>query len=247
MIRIRNTAAHGVLRILALFFAAATGVAAQTVASAAPAEHSASDVVMLALQALNPRTEHGQHVREGLAGNSDPELNVEKHLLEIQMNIVRQTAKFGPVLLLAPDETTKSAVYQRCQEFQICELLRTDGVRMKVVPHDGVWIRDFGPQIDSIEDSAHVVHWRYFDIRADQAKREKFQELETARLKLIETRQLEDQPDDFSQESTPGAHKAVVSAIDDKIYLLREYSQILSEASLQRPNDENSAFDIADA
>jgi hypothetical protein len=92
-----------------------------------------------------------------------------------------------------------------------------------------------------------VVHWRYFDIRAEEAKREKFQELETARLKLIETRQQEDQPGDFSQESTPDAHKAVASAIDDKIYLLREYSRILSEASLQRPNDKNSAFDIADA
>lgn len=231
--------------LLFLFFLFAPHSLAQT--ASAPAQHPASDVVMVSLEPLDPRAEHSRHVTEGLVGNSDQTLDKEKHLLDIQMNIVRETAKFGPVLLLAPDETTKSAVYQRCQEFQICELLRTDGVRMKVVPHDGVWIRDFGPQIDSIEDSAHVVHWRYFDIRADQAKREKFQELETARLKLIETRQQEDQPDDFSQESTPGAHKAVVSAIDDKIYLLREYSQILSEASMQRPNDENSAFDIADA
>jgi agmatine/peptidylarginine deiminase len=202
---------------------------------------------MLSLEALNPRVEHSRHVREGLVGNSDPELNVEKHLLEVQMSIVRETAKFGPVLLLAPDETTKTAVYQRCKEFQICELFRTDQVRMKVVSHDGVWIRDFGPQIEAIEDSAYVVHWRYFDIRKEEAKREKLQELETARLKLLETRQQEDQPDDFSQESTPEAHNAAVSAIDARIYLLREYSQILSEASPQRFNDENSAYDIADA
>ena len=247
MIRIRNTAAHGVLRILALFFAAATGVAAQTVASAAPAEHSASDVVMLALQALNPRTEHGQHVREGLAGNSDPELNVEKHLLEFQMNIVRETAKFGPVLLLAPDETTKSAVYQRCAEFQICELLKSDRVRMRVVPHDGAWIRDFGPQIEAAGDSANVVHWRYFDVRKEEAKQEKLEEMETARLKLLEARQREDQPDEFSQESTPEAHKAAVSAIDAKIYILREYSELLNETSPQRSGDESSAYDIADA
>jgi hypothetical protein len=64
---------------------------------------------------------------------------------------------------------------------------------------------------------------------------------------LLETRQQEDQPDDFSQESTPEAHNAAVSAIDARIYLLREYSQILSEASPQRFNDENSAYDIADA
>jgi agmatine/peptidylarginine deiminase len=231
--------------LLFLFILPAASSGAQT--APAPGQNSASDVVMLSLGALDPRAEHSRHVREGLLGNADAELNKEKHLLEIQMNIVRETAKFGPVLLLAPNEITKSAVYQRCTEFQICELFRTDRVRMKVVPHDGLWIRDFGPQIEAIGDSAKVVHWRYFDIRKEEAKREKFEELETARLKLLETRQQVDQPDDFSQESTPEAHKAVVSAIDAKIYLLREYSQILSEASVQRSNDENSAFDIADA
>jgi agmatine/peptidylarginine deiminase len=213
----------------------------------APAQNSAGDVVMLSLQALNARVEHGRHVRAGLLGNDDPELIKEKRLLEIQMNIVRKTAKFGPVLLLAPDETTKDAVHQRCQEFQICELLQNDRVRIRVVSHDGLWIRDFGPQIEAIGNSAYVVHWRYFDIRKEEAKREKFQELETARLKLLEARQEEDQPDDFSQESTPEAHKAAIAAIDAKSYVLKEYSQILSEASVQRSNDEDSAFDIADA
>jgi agmatine/peptidylarginine deiminase len=246
MIKSKNRTGSSCFPILLfLFLLPAAGSRAQT--APAPAQYQASDVVMVSLEALGPRVEHRRHVREGLVGNSDPELNVEKHLLEIQMNIVRETAKFGPVLLLAPDETTKSAVYQRCEEFQICELFRTDRVRMKVVPHDGAWIRDFGPQIEAIGDSAYVVHWRYFDIRAEEGKRATLQELETARLKLLETRQQEDQPDDFSQESTPDAHKAVVSAIDDKIYLLREYSQIVSEASPQRFNDDNSAVDIADA
>ncbi|MGA2809783.1 MAG: agmatine deiminase family protein [Candidatus Acidiferrum sp.] len=202
---------------------------------------------MLSLAALNPRVEHGQHVRNGLVDYSDRELDKEKHLLEIQMNIVRETANFGPVLLLAPDESTKSAVVLRCREFQICELLQSDRVRVKVVPHDGAWIRDFGPQIEAIGDSAYVVHWRYFDIRKEDAKREKLQELEVARLKLLETRQQEDQPDEFSEEATPDAHRNILSAIDAKIYLLREYSQILSEASPQRFGDENSAFDMADA
>src|SRR5271170_3663885 len=90
----------------------------------APTQNSAGDVVMLSLQALNVRVEHGRHVRAGLLGNDDPELIKEKHLLEIQMNIVRKTAKFGPVMLLAPDETTKDALHQRCKEFQICDLLQ---------------------------------------------------------------------------------------------------------------------------
>ena len=231
--------------LLFLFLLATADSRAQTVP--APVQHPASDVVMVSLEALNPRVEHSQHVRNGLVGHSDPALNVEKRLLEIQMNIVRETAKFGPVLLLAPDESTQSAVYQRCKEFQICELFRTDRLRVKVVPHDGLWIRDFGPQIEAIGDSAYVVHWRYFDIRKEEAKREKLQELETARLKLLEARQQEDQPDEFSQESTPDNHKAVVSSIDARIYLLKEYSQLLSETSPQRFNDESSAFDIADA
>jgi hypothetical protein len=230
---------------LLLFLRPPASSRAQT--APAPVQNSAGDVVMLSLQALNARVEHGRHVRAGLLGNDDPELIKEKHLLEVQMNIVRKTAKFGPVLLLAPDETTKDAVHQRCKEFQICELLQSDRVRIKIVSHDGLWIRDFGPQIEAIGNSAYVVHWRYFDIRKEEAKREKFQELETARLKLLEARQEEDQPDDFSQESTPEAHKAAIAAIDAKSYLLKEYSQILSEASVQRSNDEDSAFDIADA
>ena len=163
------------------------------------------------------------------------------------MNIVRETAKFGPVLLLAPDDTTHTAIQQRCKEFQICDLLRADRVRLKTAPHDGLWIRDFGPQIEAEGDSAYVIHWRYFDLRKEEAKRQKFQELETARLKLLETRQQEEQSDDFSEDSTPEARKAALSAIDAKLNLLREYTQILTEASVQRSNDEDSAFDIADA
>jgi agmatine/peptidylarginine deiminase len=231
--------------LLFLFLLPAANSRAQTVP--APAQHTASDVVMVSLQALAPHVEHQRHVREGLVGDSDAERNVERHILEIQMNVVRETSKFGPVLLLAPDETTKSAVYQRCEEFQICELFRSDRVRIKVVVHDGLWIRDFGPQIAAIGDSAYVVHWRYFDIRSEEAKREKFQELETARLKLLETRQQEDQPNALTPGATPDARKAVVSTIDDKLYVLKEYTQILSEASPQRVNDQNSAFDIADA
>jgi agmatine/peptidylarginine deiminase len=231
--------------LLLFFFLAASGLQSQT--ALAPAQPTAIDVVMLSLEALNPRAELRRQVTAGLVGGTDGQQNAEKHLLKIQMNIVREAAKFGPVLLLAPDEATKSAVVHRCQEFQICELLKSDRVRMKAVPHDGVWIRDFGPQIEAAGDAASVVHWRYFDIRTEEAKQEKFEELETARLKLLETRQREDQPDALAQESTLEARKAVASTIDDKLYLLRQYSEILKEASPQRTNDENSAFDIADA
>jgi agmatine/peptidylarginine deiminase len=244
MIAERNrTRLRGLLLVLLPFFVA-SGSRGQT---AAQAKYRATDVVILSLEALNAQSQLHQHVRAGLVGGSNTEQNVEKQLLEIQMEIVRATANFGPVLLLAPDETTKMAIQQRCQEFQICDLLRSDRVRMKVVVHDGVWIRDFGPQIEAARDSAQVVHWRYFDIRTEQAKQEKLQELEAARLKLLETREQEEQPDAFTQESTADARKAVASTIDDRLYLLREYTQILNEASPQRTNDDSSAYDIADA
>jgi agmatine/peptidylarginine deiminase len=241
--KIRMKPPHFPLLPLLLLFVLPADSQTQT----APTQYKADDVVILSLEALSPRAELQRHVREGMVGSSDAERKAEKHLLEIQMNIVRETAKFGPVLLLAPDEATQSAILQRCQEFQICELLKSDQVRMKVVAHDGVWIRDFGPQIEQTGNAAYVVHWRYFDIRAEQAKQEKFQQLETARLRLLETRQREDQPDALTQESSPEARKAVASSIDDKLYLLKQYSEILSEASQQRTNDDNSAFDIADA
>jgi agmatine/peptidylarginine deiminase len=231
--------------IPALFLFNARNSTAQTPQAAT--QHTANDVVILSLEALNPAAELRRHVRAGVMGDSDAKHNADKMLLEIQMNIVRETAKFGPVLLLAPDEATKNAVQQQCKEFGICELLESDRVRMKVVAHDGVWVRDFGPQIEANGDSAHVAHWRYFDIRTEQAKQEKFQDLETARLKLLEAREQEQQPDALSQESSPEARKAVAATIDDKLYLLKEYSEILKEADPQRTNDENSAYDIADA
>ncbi len=236
---------RGFPSLLFLLLVPATGADAQS--STTGESYQANDVVVVALGGLGGRVEQRQHVREGLLGSSAATIDEEKHLLEIQMNIVRETAKFGPVLLLAPDETTERVVNERCKDFQLCELLRNDRVRVKVVAHDGVWIRDFGPQIEAKGDSAYVVHWRYFDSRAEETKREKQEELETARLKLLETRQREDQPDEFAPGATLGTHKAAVSTIDDKLYLLKEYSEILNAASLQRPNDETSAYEIADA
>jgi Porphyromonas-type peptidyl-arginine deiminase len=71
--------------------------------------------------------------------------------------------------------------------------------------------------------------------------------LEAARLRLLEARQQQDQPDVLTHELTPDARKAEASTIEDKMYVLREFSQLLNETSPQRANDENSAYDIADA
>jgi agmatine/peptidylarginine deiminase len=209
--------------------------------------HHAADVVMLALQALTPQTRARENVRAGLLGSTAADLDVEKQLLETQLRIVRATANFGPVLLLAPDETSKDAVANRCEEFHLCELLNSDRVRIKVARHDGVWIRDFGPQISAAGDSASAIHWRYFDLRLEEAKREKQQELETARLNLLAARQQQDQPETLAPPSSPSPSASHQSAIDAKLFVLKEYSQLLNDTSPQRTNDENAAFDIADA
>jgi len=237
----------GVLSI-ALFLSPAAALA-QTPSSSS--QSSATEVLILALQALTPHAELQEHLRENLFSDSPATLAREKQLLSIQMNIVRAAAPFAPILLLAPDDATQSAIHDRCSEFQICDLLSSDRVRIKIVLHDDVWVRDFGPQISSTNDSAQVVHWRYFDIRTEEAKREKLQQLEAARLRLLQAREQQTQApqgsDALDPNLSPEARKAIASTIEDKLYVLREFSQLLNETSPQRTNDDSSAYDIADA
>jgi len=231
--------------LLCLLLLAPTPSRSQMQIPLTPAKPRATDVVILALKPLNPQAGLQHQVANGLFGDSDSVR--DNQILQLQMQIVRTTSSFGPVLLLVPDETTRVAVHQRCNEFQICDLLSDDRVRTKVVPHDGTWIRDFGPQIAAHTNSAYVVHWRYFDIRLEEAKQEKSRELDDARLSLLAARQQEDQPEVLTQGATPDAQKAAISTIDNKLYVLREYAEILNSASPQRSNDEKSAYDVADA
>jgi hypothetical protein len=98
-----------------------------------------------------------------------------------------------------------------------------------------------------VGESASVATWRYCDHRTEEAKREKLQQLEAARLRLLEARQQQDQSDGLTEELTPEARKAVASTIEDKMNVMREITQLLNETSPQRSNEENSAYDIADA
>jgi len=233
--------------VLAVLFCAA--LSAQTPPNSP--QPPSPEVLILALQALTPHAELQQHLGANLFSDSPATLAREKQLLEIQMNIVRAAAPFAPVLLLAPDESTQAALHDRCAELQICSLLASDRVRIKIVLHDDVWVRDFGPQISAAGDSASVVHWRYFDIRTEEAKREKLQQLEAARLRLLQIREQQTQApqgsDALDPNLTPDARKAIASTIEDKLYVLREFSQLLNETSPQRTNDDSSAYDIADA
>ena len=206
---------------------------------------SERDVAILSLRALDdPRAEHRRHLEEKLIG---PGQDLEKDLFDFQMEIVRKTADFGPVLLLVPDEETKTAVYRQCNELEICGQFRSGHVRMKVVPHEGVWIRDFGPDITSNEGVPSVIHWRYFDNRAEESKHEQLRQITTLRVKLLEERMEDEDANGLLDVSSVESKEQSDRRLDEMISLTHEYSEILKESSVQRSEDENSAYDVADA
>src|ERR1700674_1500177 len=212
-------------------------------------ESRSTDVVVLALAALDdPKAEHRKHVRERLNISSNMEPGFDA-LFKAQMDITRKTAPFGPVLLIAPDESTKSVVYQNCKQLQICDLFRGDRIRMKVVPHDGPWVRDFGPQIESVAGNARVVHWKYFDNRAEEARQESLEKLEAKLGKLYELKveTLNNDADIGFGEMTEEQQARFLRELDSQISFLRDYTQFLRESLLQRASDETSAYDFADA
>jgi len=69
------------------------------------------DVVILALESAKQSTELATlRLAVRLFGRSGNAGTIK----DVQMNIVRQTAPFGPVLLLAPDEDTRSDITANC-------------------------------------------------------------------------------------------------------------------------------------
>lgn len=212
-------------------------------------EPRSTDVVILSLMPLsNPEEQHRKHTREQLGVDSGMEMDFTE-LFKTQMEIVRKTAPFGPVLLIVPDETTKSVVYDTCKQLQICELIRGDRIRMKVVAHEGPWIRDFGPQIEGVHGTARVVHWRYFDNRSEQARNETLEKLDSKLAKLFEVKAgfIYGDTDSLLQEASEERQTELLNEVDSQISFLRDYDQFLRKTSLQRVGDEASAYDFADA
>ena len=203
-----------------------------------------ADVLVLSLASVTDMSGHREHVREQLTGAAHNDLHAD--ILDMQMDIVRKSAAFGPVVLLAPDEETKTAIYRLCHQYDTCELFRSDKVRMKVVSHEGVWIRDFGPQIEIQNGLVRVVHWRYFDNRAEESRTKEIQNVNLAILQLIAHRLSPESDEDvYSGEQDEDSDSNPTEA-DRKIQLLRDYSELLRETSVQRSDDESSAYNVAD-
>jgi agmatine/peptidylarginine deiminase len=166
-------------------------------------------------------------------------------LRDVQMEIVRKTAPFGPVILLAPDDTTRSDVTARCDMYDVCDLLASGTVRIAVVPHDTAWIRDYGPVVElGPAGDLFVTDAIYHDVRRDLNLTLALKAVTEERLQLYKK----------AEEAADGGLLAVEDTgtsqeIQDKLALLRDRADMLQDATryADRPQDDAAAFEIAQA
>jgi hypothetical protein len=188
-----------------------------------------------------------------ISGDDDAASDPNTEILNMQIAIIQATAPFGPVAALVPDGQTKAVLSNQCRQFGICEFLKSDRLRLLIVQHEGVWIRDFGPQIESSFDTARVVHWRYFDSRAHDGLEQQREEINRLRLSLLEVKlktktsnSLLSEADDSEEESPKEADST--KELDSKIAALHELSSLLKDNSfLERGIDDRAGLEIADA
>ena len=183
-----------------------------------------ADVVVIAFHSLEDSQEtHRAHIREMITGDDDAVSDLNDELLKIQIAIIKVTAPFGPVAGLVPDGQTKAVLSDRCRDWEICELLNSGRLRLQIVPHEGVWIRDFGPQIESSLGTPRVVHWRYFDNREHDSLEQQREEINRLRLSLLEIKLKQRTSDsllsssDDEMEGDTTKEAASAKALDDKI------------------------------
>lgn len=106
---------------------------------------------------------------------------------KVQLDIVMQASKANPVVILVPDDKMKMRVLEDCDDVdRLCEALDAGRVSVEVVPHEGPWVRDYGPMFRTSAKGPVVVHAPYHDERTDVAKREQLAEINGKRLAILE-------------------------------------------------------------
>ena len=155
---------------------------------------------------------------------------------DVQLDIVSKTAAFGPVLVVAPDEETRSAFHATCDAYGLCEHIANGRVRTAIVPHDTPWIRDYGPlvELDSA-GNAIVTDATYYDVRQDISRNNELRRVTMRRKVLVE------------ELLTGGRDEEGANGLRSRLGLWREYADVLrDEASQgQRPQDDSAHFDLA--
>jgi len=164
---------------------------------------------------------------------------------DVQMDIVRKTAPFGPVLLLAPNDDARTEITSNCSALEICELLDNGRVRIAVVPHDSVWVRDYGPLIELRGDGVHVVDSTYYDIRQDESVNAFLKGLLKQRLELLKHALRAEDQDPLDPLDTLLSRSSTDTKTE--IELFKQYSDALRESISygQRTADDRSPFGIA--
>src|SRR5215831_17170226 len=101
----------------------------------AVAQPPGADVVVLALESSKQSSDLASgRLLERMLG-----MPTSRTLIDIQMDIVRKTLPFGPVLLVVPDDSTAAGFMADCATYDLCDALFDGRVRLSVVPHDSVW------------------------------------------------------------------------------------------------------------
>jgi len=179
-----------------------------------------------------------RQARRLLAGGNGNTLDT---LRDVQMAIVRATAPFGPVLLLAPDEKVSSEITERCHAYDLCDFIAKGVVRLAIVPHDTAWIRDYGPVIEAgSRSTARVIDAVYDNARRTIDLSVALRSVNDERMLLIKI---------ANRIEATAESRQTLADIQAQLQLLAHYAEILRDESAfrDRPQDDDAAFDIAQA
>src|SRR5262249_52967508 len=147
-------------------------------------DQSAGDAVVVALESVDRSNEESM-VRVAVKV-LDLDFGLKDSLRDVQLEIVRKTAPFGPVLILAPDEETRGSIFRECAAFDLCTALGSGNVRIEVADYDTPWIRDYGPIIQAAPDGpVSVVDTAYYDVREDVRLTSQATKVAFARYELL--------------------------------------------------------------
>jgi agmatine/peptidylarginine deiminase len=228
-------------------------------------EYEEPGVVVLALGSVDTREELNRVLWRSLLG----EKFAEHSLLDVQMSIAHAAAAFDSVLLLAANSQTSSLISERCEDYNLCDLLASGKVRIAIVSHQGPWIRDYGPQIGMSNDGVVVLDAQYSEPRRESGRKKRQADINLLRLYLIHQREQhgggapEDEPlSDFSDadmdlppELFDELPKDLIlniphdpAVINQKLASLRELADIYRDGDfLARQTDDESPFEVAQA
>ncbi|WP_433936333.1 agmatine deiminase family protein [Sorangium cellulosum] len=246
----------------ALVLSALTATACSAAPPPKPPETSKPTV---SLELFNEYSDPGVVV---IAPSSD---SSDDPLLDIQLDMAQHATRSGPVLIMVSDARSRNLILGACRKFpDICNAMQKGTLRVVEVPHEGPWVRDYGPQIGVGADGVPVViDASYEDFRQRRDLRRKRRELDRQRLLYIRMREeldrqhsiMSDAHDEEDDEDADMVSRYLRSRarterlsgieeekrnIDERLELLRHKIEVYSnEGIFSRDEDDDSPFFLA--